>query len=207
MQRYTQTVQQLARQMLTDGRVDKSFGFARGTLPMASVPFCARTPEETEKLVVDSFCGMNLANYLTDSGETIGVIAKGCETRSIVNHIVENKISRDQVVIIGVPCLGLIDKRKVSAAYGGDITEAREAEGRLIVNGSAGEKKFEKSAVMDDCCAVCVHRNPVIYDELAGEQVEEQTDVDSYAMIAEVENLPEEERWQYFEDLFSDCIR
>jgi Na+-translocating ferredoxin:NAD+ oxidoreductase RnfC subunit len=41
---------------------------------------------------------------------------------------------------------------------------------------------------------------------LLGDLVEEQ-DVDRYEDIRKVEALPPEERWQYFEDLISSCIR
>lgn len=207
MQNYTEKIRQLARDMLTQGRVDKVFGFAKGSLPLRSVPFCATTSADCDQLVFDGCCGMNLANYLTDRKETIGVVAKGCDTRSIVNHIVENKIGREQLVIIGVPCTGLIDKRKVEALYAGVISEAEESEDTITVRGSAGEQRFEKASVMDDCCAVCVHRNPVVYDELAGELVAEQTVEDRYAMVDAVEQMSEEQRWQYFEDLYADCIR
>ncbi len=207
MRNYTEKIRELARTLLAGGRVDKVMGFARGSLPMASVPFCAAAPDQCDKLIIDAFCGMNIANYLTDRKDKIGVIARGCETRSIVNHIVENKIKREQLVIIGVPCTGLVDKRKVAELYDGDIKEVRETDEAVIVSGSAGEKQFEKKSVMDECCAVCVHRNPVIYDELAGDLVAEQEGVDRYAMVEAVEKLPEEERWRYFEDLYSTCIR
>ncbi len=207
MQEYTEKIRQLAKSMLADGRVEMVMGFARGSLPMASVPFCAKTAEDCDKLVFDAYCGMNLANYLTDRKETIAVVAKGCDSRSIANHIVENKISREQLVIIGVPCPGLIDKRKVVAAYDGDITGVEETAEKVIVNGSAGKKELARAAVADDCCAVCVHRNPVIYDELVGEEVPEQAPEDRYAMVEAVENMSDAERWQYFEDLYATCIR
>ncbi|MFP4446354.1 MAG: 4Fe-4S ferredoxin [Desulfosudaceae bacterium] len=207
MQEYSPQIQQLARDLLAEGRVDMVFGFAKGSLPLVSLPYCARTPEECENLVIDSCSHMNLANYLTDRKETIGVIARGCDSRSIVNHIVENKITREQLVIIGVPCTGLIDKRKVAAAYEGDISAVEVTDGQVIVNGAAGEKQLEKAAVMDDCCAVCVHRNPVIYDELAGDLVEEQAGEDRYDMVDAVEEMSAADRWQYFEDLYADCIR
>ncbi len=66
-------------------------------------------------LVWDSNCGINLANYLTNRKEKIGIVAKGCDSRNIVTHIIENKIKRDQLYIIGVPCKGMIDKRKITA--------------------------------------------------------------------------------------------
>ncbi|MFO8048126.1 MAG: 4Fe-4S ferredoxin [Desulfosudaceae bacterium] len=207
MQAYTEKIRQLARQILSDGQVEMVFGFARGNRPLASVPFRASSVEDCDELIFDACCGMNLANYLTDQKGKIGVIAKGCDSRSIVNHIVENKIDREQLVIIGVPCTGLIDPDKVKALYDGDIHQAEEADDVITVRGSAGEQQFPKDSIMDDCCAVCVHRNPVIYDELAGELVEEQSPDNRYAMVEAVEEMSDEDRWQYFEDLYATCIR
>jgi len=207
MRNYTEKIRELARSMLAEGRVERVMGFARGSLPMASVPFCAAAPGDCDRLVMDAFCGMNVANYLTGRKEKIGVIARGCETRSIVNHMVENKIKREQLLIIGVPCTGLVDKRKVAALYEGEITAVTETDDQVIVDGSAGQRRIEKASVADDCCAVCVHRNPVIYDELAGDPVAEQAPTDRYAMVEAVENLPEEERWRFFEEMYSTCVR
>jgi formate dehydrogenase subunit beta len=70
-----------------------------GTMPMMNEPcFVIRKPEEADQLVWDSNCGINLANYLTNRKEKIAIVAKGCDSRNIVTHIIENKIKRDQVV-------------------------------------------------------------------------------------------------------------
>ena len=56
-------------------------------------------------------------------------------------------------------------------------------------------------------CTLCIHRNPVIHDELAGDPVPEQTGVDRYADVRAVEAMTPEQRWKYFEDLIAPCIR
>ena len=115
-------------------------GFRKGTVPMMNEPYFARSPEDVEKFVWDSNCGINLCNYLTNRGEKIGILAKGCDSRNIVTHIIENKIKRDQLVIIGVPCKGMIDKRKISAMLEGEIGEVIEDENNITVKGDGFEK-------------------------------------------------------------------
>ena len=207
MQSYTEKIREIAKKLLEEGRVDMVVGFTSGSLPMASVPFCARTAEEADKLMFDAFCGANLANNLTDRKEKIGIVVKGCDSRSVVNHIVENKIDREQLVVIGAPCTGMIDKKKVAALYDGEIESVTDEGDSLSVTGSVGEKKIGKKDVGDNTCAVCVHRNPVIHDELVGEEVQEQGDDGRYDMVEAVENMSSEERWDYFEDLYAACIR
>lgn len=204
---YIDKIKEISEQLLKDGKVEMIIGFRKGTMPMMNEPCNVTRPEDVQDLVWDSNCGINLANYLTDRKEKIGIVAKGCDSRNIVNHIIENKIQREQLIIIGVPCKGMIDKRKISSMVPGEITEALEEEGNVVVKGSGFEEKIAKSDVLQENCAICVHRNPVIYDELAAELVEEQKDVNRYEDIDKVESMSAQEKWDYFEELLSGCTR
>jgi NAD-dependent dihydropyrimidine dehydrogenase PreA subunit len=182
-------------------------GFRQGTLPMMNEPYFAKTPMDVQNLVWDSNCGINLANYLTDRTEKIGIIAKGCDSRNIVTHIIENKIKREQLVIIGVPCQGMIDKRKINSMFDGEILDVIEDENNITVRGHGFEKLLNKKDLLQQNCALCIHRNPVEYDELVADLVDEQQDIDRYADVSEIEALSAADKAQYFEDLFSTCIR
>jgi ferredoxin len=182
-------------------------GFRQGSMPMMNEPCFVRKPEDVRQLYWDSNCGINLANYLTNRKEKIAVVAKGCDSRNIVNHILENKIKREQIYIIGVPCRGMIDKRKIAAMTEGEITAVTETQDQVMVKTAAGEQQFAKTEVLQSNCAVCVHRNPVIHDEMVAEPVEEQTGVDPYADVQAIEAMAPEERWNFFEELLSACIR
>ena len=182
-------------------------GFRRGSQPMMNEPCVVRKPEDADELVWDSNCGINLANYLTDRKEKIGIFAKGCDSRNIVTHVLENKIQREQLVVIGVPCLGMIDKRKIAAATEGEILAVTESGDQITVKTAHGAQNFAKAEVLQQNCSVCTHRNPVIHDEMIAEPVAEQTDVNPYADVADIESMPAEERWAYFEDLLAPCIR
>jgi formate dehydrogenase subunit beta len=61
--------------------------------------------------------------------------------------------------------------------------------------------------VLQQNCALCIHRNPVIFDEMVADAVQEQTDVDRYADIQKIEAMNTEEKWQFFDDLLRPCIR
>ena len=204
---YIDKIKEISTRLLKECRVEMVIGFRKGTVPMMNEPHFARTAEAVINFVWDSNCGINLCNYLTNRTEKIGIVAKGCDTRNIVTHIIENKIKRDQLVIIGIPCKGMIDKRKIVAMFEGEITEVIEAEDRITVKGDGFEKALDKKDVLQQNCSVCIHRNPVIYDELAGDLVEEQTDVDRYADVREIEALTPQEKAAYFEKLLEPCIR
>jgi formate dehydrogenase subunit beta len=204
---YTEKIREIAGRLLQSGRVDMVIGFRQGTIPMMNEPHFAKTPAEAAKLVWDSHCGINLANYLTDRKEKIGIVAKGCDSRNIVTHIIENKIKREQLVVIGVPCRGMVDKRKIAMKCPGEITEVIENETGLTAKGDGFSQSFDKKDVLQHNCSLCIHRNPVIHDEMAAPPVEEQKEVDRYADVRAVEAMSPEQRWKYFADLLAPCVR
>ena len=60
-------------------------------------------------------------------------------------------------------------------------------------------------------CVTCTHKNPVIYDELLGDLVEEVPAQDMhdlrFAKVQAVEELSREERQAHFDEVFNRCIR
>ncbi len=206
---YTQKIREIAARLLKEGTVDMVFGFRKGTVPMMNEPCFIRKPEEADRLVWDSHCGINLANYLYDRKEKIAVAAKGCDSRNIVTHIVENKIQREQVYVIGVPCTGMADKRRIASLTekDGEIREVSEEEDRITVKGDTFTKTVEKKDVLQDNCATCLHRNPVIHDEMIADPVQEQTGIDPFEDVKRIEALSAEEKRAFFQDLVTDCIR
>jgi formate dehydrogenase subunit beta len=200
-------IKEISRRLLKEAKVDMVIGFRKGTVVMMNEPCFVKTEDDVDNLVWDSNCGINLANYLTNRTERIGVVAKGCDSRNIVTHIIENKIKRDQVVIIGVPCKGMIDRHRIEAMAEGEIKEVIETDDAIKIKGDGFEKTLDKQEVLQQNCAICIHRNPVVYDELAADEVKEQTDVDRYEDVRHIEALSSDEKWDFFEDLLSTCIR
>jgi formate dehydrogenase subunit beta len=207
MSGYTEKMRDIAGRLLKECTVDMVIGFRKGSMPMMNEPCFVTAPEAVESLVWDSNCGINLANYLTNRKEKIAVFAKGCDSRNIVTHILENKIKRDQLHIIGVPCTGMIDKRKINGMVDGEIIDVSENDSTIKVKTTDAETLFDKAEVLQQNCALCIHRNPVIFDEMVAEPVAEQTDIDRHADVRRIEEMDAGEKWRFFEDLLSPCIR
>lgn len=207
MLEYTEKIKEIAKRIIKDCTVEMVIGFRKGSVPMMNEPCFAKTPDDVDQLVWDSNCGINLANYLTNRKEKIGIIAKGCDSRNIVTHILENKIKRDQLHIIGVPCQGMIDKRKAAQLIEGEISEVVEEGDTVVIRANGKEKTAAKSDLLQENCAICIHRNPVVYDELAADRVDEQQNVDRYEDVQRVEAMSPEEKWAHFEEMLSPCIR
>jgi ferredoxin len=205
---YVDTIREIAKKILEEKTVDVIIGFKKGTLPLMTEPILINDAEKTDQLYWDSFCNMNLANYLPKRKEKIGIIAKGCDSRNIAVHIVENQIKREQLYIIGVPCKGMVDRRKIiSFLDGKEIREIIESDEDITVTGEGFEQTLKKKDYLQDNCRTCMHRNPVIYDTLVGDLVEERKDPDPYDDVKEVEEMGSEQRWGFFSNLVKDCIR
>jgi formate dehydrogenase subunit beta len=205
---YGNTIREIAKKVLEQGAVDLIIGFKKGTLPMMTEPVMIREPEKADQLYWSSFCSMNVANYLPKREGKIGIIAKGCDSRNIAVHIVENQIAREQLYIIGVPCTGMVDRRKIySLVDGREVREAVESDEEITIKGNGFGKTVKKSEYLQDNCITCMHRNPVIYDEMVGDLAEERKDPDPYDDVKEIEAMGADERWEFFSNLIKDCTR
>jgi len=206
---YTEKIRETAERLLQDKKVDVFIGYKKGTVPMMHEPVLISDPQKAKILYWDSFCSLNLCNYLTKREEKkIGVLATGCNSRNMVTHVIENQIKREQLYIVGIPCTGMIDHRAVLRALGdAEILEVIEDGERFTVKGNDFEEVFEKKDFLQSNCRVCGHRNPVEYDEMIAEPVDEQEVGEAYGDVEEVEGMESDKKWDFFSDLISDCIR
>jgi ferredoxin len=205
-------IRAIGADLLSRGTVEKVIGFADGSIPMAARPISLSSEKEMDKLVFNSVCGLNLANYVSKNSLSkkegkIAVVAKGCDARNLVTHIVENQIARDQVYIIGVPCTGMVDKRKIASLFEDEITGFEENDGTMTITSASKTETVKKADVLRHNCLVCTHRNPPVYDVLVKDPVEEQVLDQPYADVDRIAAMDPDARWAYFEKLMENCIR
>jgi formate dehydrogenase (coenzyme F420) beta subunit len=202
----TRKIREIARRLLSEGRVDRVLGFCKGSVPLRERPFAARTPEEAERLVWSGACTTNLAKLLVGAEGRVAVVAQGCVSRNIAQLLQENRLDRERIVVIGVPCEGMLDRDALAARAGFEILDSKE-EGDEIVLEGRDKTLLSRADFLRANCRTCLHKNPVISDELAAEPVEEKP-LDPIGLdVAEWEALPPEERRERFQELIRDCIR
>jgi len=208
MLKYTEKIRETAKRLLAEEKVDVFIGYQKGTVPMMNEPLLVNHPDKVDLLYWDNFCGLNLCNYLTKRTDKVGIVANGCNARNIVTHITENQIKRDQLYIVGIPCEGMIDHRAVARAVKHkEILDIVQDGAKFVVKGNDFEETLEKAKFLQSNCAVCTHRNPVIHDELLGDPVDEQTDVNPYSDVEKIETMDPEKKQGFFTRLISRCIR
>lgn len=191
MSELTAQVCAIAKRLLANQQVDIVFGWEKGPQPFRSNPVFIRDSADAERLVFDEFCIHNLSTFLLDyrnGHEKIGIFVKGCDSRGVVRLIEDHQFPRERLYIVGICCPGMKDPVAGALAASGLTTQAD--------NDGLAPK-----------CQQCVYPNPVIYDELLGNQQEPHLQEERFSEVKRIEALNEEERYQFFADLFSRCIR
>ncbi|RKZ25912.1 4Fe-4S ferredoxin [bacterium] len=103
-------IREEARKAFEEGKIEILIGFGRGTL--RATPIFIEKKEDVDKLIWDDTCWINLATYLRRfRGKKTGIVAKGCDARSVVALIAEKQLKREDVYIIGVPCQGMKNEK------------------------------------------------------------------------------------------------
>ena len=200
-----------AKALLEQGKVDYIIGFESGSLKFTTTPLITRDKDSVDRLVINPFIVNNLSVYLTELKGRVGIVAKGCDSRSIVSLIQDNQVKRGNVVILGFPCSGIIDLSKVEGLVGKDRDELDDItrDGDKVVVTVGGEKKeFPASEILLDNCLGCEFPTPKEYDILLNEPgslVADETA--SRKGIETLEGMTREQRWNFWEKEFSRCIR
>ena len=208
MENLENSIREVAKKLLSEKKVDLVIGYEQGTLPLHTAPCFVDKVEGVQKLVWNASCDANLAKYLVGRKEKVGVVAKGCDARSITVCTVEKQIPRENIVIIGVPCLGVIDRKKVEAKLDGrEVLESTVEDEQIRVRGEGFELVLPKKDFICDSCLTCRYRNPPIYDIFVGEKMPEAPEVDEFAEVSDLESKSTEERWAHFKEELSKCIR
>jgi formate dehydrogenase (coenzyme F420) beta subunit len=107
-----QALQDLARQLLADRAVGVVIGYESG--PRGPRPAFVTQPEQADRLIFDSGCVHNLATYLSLRRKHLAklgkraIVAKPCDVRAVAGLIREHQLPREDVVIIGVRCGGVV---------------------------------------------------------------------------------------------------
>jgi formate dehydrogenase subunit beta len=184
-----QELREIAEKLLREKTVGVVIGYgAVKANPNRTTPIFVREPGQAGKLLFNPLCLNNLAVFLTKKKPEIlalgkpAVVAKGCDVKAITGLLKEFQLEREDVVIIGVSCEGVVKD------YG-------DWNGKLSKENMASK------------CLYCKVRTPLIYDCLVGEEVPPVEEEDPFADVKEMESWPDERRRSFWKAQFEKCIR
>lgn len=203
----TQKLKEIIKQVLPD--VEAVICWQEGFDKLNVTPIFITSPEQAEKVVWNPLCAQNLASYLPSQKKKVAVAVKGCDSRTIIQYMQEGLIDRNNVVIIGIPCKGIISKKKVQKAIGNEpVEDVSFTDGSVKVKTPSGEKTFAIADVCPSKCTSCQYPTPIVYDQLTADPIQSDKPAESvYADVAELEGKTLEERRAYFLSQFDKCIR
>ncbi len=217
-------IQDQARQWLESGEVKYVIGFEKGDNSPVCRPVFIYKPEDAGKLAWGPLCNNNLTKYLVEEvqikpkkGEEpdlrpVGIVVKPCDSKTIVELMKENIVPRERVKIIGVISEGTINPKALDKALK-DVPLDKIAGIQILDGGDNFTIKYDgeplsvpKDELLNGKCKVCVVHNPVVYDIFVGDKVT-QIDKDEFEDIADLEAMSDEERYEYWKEQLSKCIR
>ena len=166
-----------ASELLADGTVVRVLGWKNGEFVYDPTPAVFDSAEALEKdFVYHDFCGSNLSKYLIKlsklEGKTL-VFLKPCDSYSFNQLLTEHRIKRENVYIIGVPCDGKLDPDKVREAGAEGILGITTDGDTVKAETMYGEVSVSKKDCLLERCEVCKSHKVVVYDEMLGENGEE----------------------------------
>ena len=201
----------VARELLAQGKVDYIIGYEAGSLKFSTTPLITRDKEAVERLIINPFIVNNLSIYLRETTGRIGIVARGCDSRSIISLIQDKQLARENVVIIGIPCTAVIDLNKIEKLTGRDRDElddiVREGD-KVIVTIGGSKKEFPAKDVLEDNCLGCDQPVPQEYDILLEKDISAIYDNESSRdLIKKLEPMSPAQRWEFWKGQFERCIR
>ena len=198
-----------AAKLLTEGTVNRVLGWEEGEFTYDQSPAVFTSVEDLDRMVYGCFSAPNLSKYLINETKKDGKILaflKPCDTLSFNQLIVEHRIDRNKVYIVGIECHGKADIEKIKK-YAKGVISAEENQKTILVHTLYGDVELDKKDVLLEKCMACKGKKHRIYDELIVVNEMEEQNYDRFSNVAELEKMTPDERYAFFKKELSKCIR
>lgn len=203
-----------AEELLADGTVVRVLGWKAGAFSYDPEPAFFEKGDSFADFVYNGFCGANLSKYMIAASKQEGktlVFLKPCDTYSFNQLLKEHRVDREKAYIIGAPCKGKLDieaiRRQgikgIEQISGIEMDDDAE---ELKIQTIYGERVCSYDSAMLERCHVCKGKEHKIADETIGESKETHTK-ERFDKVSEIEAMSAEERFAYFQQELSKCIR
>jgi ferredoxin len=179
-------LRELAAKLLSEGAVNVVIGWEEG--PRGLRPAMVTAPADAERLVFDARAVHNLVSYLNPRRPEVrrlgkpAVVVKACDALAAAVLVRESQIRREDVVLIGVRCPGVVARPDQAPALTAETISPR--------------------------CVDCARHEPSTCDYLVGPEVTPVTGGTSAdAKLAAFEALAPADRWAFWAAEFERCVR
>ena len=191
--------------------LDCVIGWKQGFDPLHATPHFMYSEKDVDQLIWSPLCVHNLATYLPAmKDKRVGVLVKGCDSRSIVELLQEKLIKRENLVVFGLTCKGGVDLAKIKAEIGslGRVSDVSFHDGQIAVKTPNQAFTFPLKDVLLPKCQTNHYPVPVLCDHRFG-RPEDAPDCgqEESANLLSLESMSLEERFAYWQHHLDRCIR
>ncbi len=185
----TEEIRKEAARLLTEKIVDAVVGYQSGRRAGSAVPVVITDPAKAEKLVFSAACVNNLSIYLTKAKKEIrakgklAIVVKGCDLRALAGLIGESQFKREDIVIIGIACVG--------------VHRSGIQPDQLLTNTTIAKKCRECSVHLPEEANLIVGKLPTLPNLSPTEK----------ELLDKLDAMSPAERWEFWKEQFSRCIR
>ena len=201
-------IKKRVRSLIEEGAADRVLAWEDGEFSYDRTPKVF-TKDDQDGLKYDGFCGANVSKYLiaeTKKDGKIIALIKPCDSYSLNQLCTEHRVDRDKVYAIGVGCSGKIDVQKLRDMGIKGITAIVDDGENLKITTLYGEKTVARRDALLTKCLACKGKEHKGVDEVIGES-SDTTSGDKFDIVAKIEAMTPDQRFEYFRSEFSKCIR
>ncbi|MDR2522174.1 MAG: 4Fe-4S dicluster domain-containing protein [Synergistaceae bacterium] len=207
-----------AGELLRDGGVSMALGWKRGEFCHDPEPAFFESEAELDNFVYDGFSSPLLSKYLIETirkdkqkGEGKGskflVFLKPCDSYGLNLLLKEHRVERERVYAVGVGCPGMLDVDKIRAAGVKNMRSFDETETEVTIHASSGDKTLARRDILLEKCLVCKGPEFAVQDEVLAPGLPSFEGGDRFAGVTELESMSPEERFSFWRNELSRCIR
>jgi len=185
----TTAIRAEAKRLLEAGEVTAVIGYTPGRRNGSAQPVIVTDAAKADTLVFSPGCVNNLALYLTKAKKEvkksgkIGIVAKGCDLKALAGLMGESQLKRESLYIIGINCAGV---------HGSNVQPAEPLSAATIAR-----KCRECTVHTPEGTDITLGTLPTLAP-LSAIEAEE---------LARLEAMTPQERWAFWKEQFSRCIR
>lgn len=211
-EKITTLMKEKAAKLLAEQQVDMVLAWKQGEFFYDNSPFMFSDAKQLETLVFNNFCASTLSKYLIDASRNakkVAVFLKACDSYNFNQLLKENRFKKDLVYAISIPCVGMLDLNKLKAQGIKNIKAVdNKADGTIVISCSKGDVQLAKEELLLDKCLACrIDSAQVEFDEILCEADKPTRDYDRFAKVRELEALSPAERFAFWQNELSKCIR
>lgn len=102
-----------AKRLLKSGEVTVVLAYGKGFDKNHPMPYAAKNVDDVDNIVFNEYCNYNMVRYLVryPQGTKIAVAVKAADSRAVIQLIQEEKVKREDLVLLGIPVEGMKDQK------------------------------------------------------------------------------------------------